>query len=110
MRVKSIVELNVIDKISKEYDFPIKDENGNETGRNKGISHYLEVKEQGSLAQHIKMPKDLEGMFDEIPMGINKFVFEFETEPKAFVGKDGKAKINFNDVPSIVDIVPFKAK
>lgn len=109
MLVKSVVNLMVLDKVAKEYDFVQKDVNGNEV-HNSGISYYACVKPEGDIVQNIKLPSRDEELFNSITVGQeNSFIFEFETTPKAFV-KDGKAQINFNHIPKIVGIVPFNKK
>lgn len=110
MKIKTVVELNVLDKVAKDYDMPVRDANGNETGRNKGTTYSITVKPENDVCQNIKLSKDMGLKFDEIQVGaINKFIFEFESSPKCYVDKkDGSAKINFADVPQIVDIIPFK--
>lgn len=108
MLLKSVVTMKVLDKCKQDYDFPVLDENKNETGRNKGTNYLVTLKYEENPSQNVKLPKDRIDIYDACAIGKDvNFIFEFETEPKAYV-KDGKAVINFMHVPRIVDIVPAK--
>lgn len=107
MILQSVVVLKVLDKVAENYDFPIKNEQGVETGRNTGVNYWVTVKADGK-PENIKLPKDRKDIFDALTIGKEaQIIFKFETEPKAYI-KDGKALVNFMHVPTIVDLVPVK--
>lgn len=110
MLLQSVVSLKVLDKVSEDYDIPrYETVNGvrTEVGRNTGTAYTLTVKNGTKAAGNLKLPADLSSKFDEIPLGKeSQFIFQFETEPQAYNGKDGKpAYVNFNHVPKLLDVV-----
>ena len=108
MKINSVVEINVLDKCKTSYDFPILDESGKETGRNTGETYYITAKPSEGLPCNIKLSSSMAQKFEDIKIGVNQFILEVELQPRAYVDKKGKAQINFMDVPTIADIVPYK--
>lgn len=109
MKIQTVVELEVVAKVIEEYDLPVKDESGKEIGRNKGNSFKISARVgKDKLPETISLGKAWADKFAHIEEGqVNKFIVEFETSPKAYI-KDGKAAVNFQHVPTFIDLVPFK--
>lgn len=112
MKLQVVANLKLMDKVSKPYDLPKLDANGNEIGRNTGITNYISVKrDENGLIENIKLPSDIPVQeFENLVVGSKiDIVFEFETEPTAYIDKvTGKAKVNFSHVPKVVEVIPFK--
>ena len=111
MKLRAVVDALVLDKVAKPYDMAVRDANGNETGEHRtGTTYSLCLKVEGDVPQNIKLDKEMALKFEMVEVGkVNGLVFEFETAPRAYNSKDtGKAQINFQDIPKVVDIIPFK--